>query len=171
LIEREKRWKINPKVEIPKDKIKKKINISQTYSNINPDCRIRCITNEDDIKEYSHCVKYDLGNNKREEIETSISEQQYNRIFKVIDKKPMIKDRYIVELDNELIAEVDYFLDTNDVIVEVEFSNESQMKNFVKPDWFGIEIQGNQSVSKYIFNKINNELSLVDSLKFKFESW
>jgi CYTH domain-containing protein len=155
MIEREKRWKI--KSEIPTENIKDKFTITQIYvDSKNPTIRIRKITRENS-EEFYHTVKYQLSQiNEREEIEQKISKERYERIFKVIDKKPVIKERIIIDIGNDLIAEVDKFKDVNEIIVEVEFPDVETMKNFVKPDWFGDEIKTNKSFSYEVFTKINN---------------
>jgi adenylate cyclase len=155
MIEREKRWKI--KSEIPTENIKDKFIITQTYvDSKNPTIRIRKITRENS-EEFYHTVKYQLSQtNEREEIEQKISKERYERIFDVIDKKPVIKERTIIDIGNDLIAEIDKFEGINDIIVEVEFPKESDMESFVKPDWFGDEIKTNKSFSYEVFTKINN---------------
>lgn len=153
MIEREKRWKV--KGTIPVDKIKDKFIIEQTYANINPDVRVRKIS-KDNSNEFYHTVKYKLKNNEREEIEQKISKERYERIFSSINKTPVVKERTIIELEDGLIAEVDKFLDTGDILVEVEFPTQESMKNFIKPEWFGNEIKMSNSFSYLVFAKLNN---------------
>lgn len=161
MIEREKRWKL--KGEIPKDKIKDKYTITQTYANFNPDVRIRNITDKNGKDTFFHTVKYNLDDGTREELEHRISKERYDRINKTLnDKKPVIKDRYLVELDNDLVAEIDCFLDTGDIIIEVEFPNENVQNSFAKPDWFGNELKNKQNFSIELFKKINNMNSIWD---------
>ena len=170
MLEIEKRYNLNG--DIPKDKIKSQYNIEQVYSNIasgiSPDVRIRKITDIDGKESYFHAVKYILKNNIREEIEQSITKDQYEKIFELINKKPVIKDRYLVDLDNGLVAEIDDFINENKIIIEVEFPNEDDMNNFtkVKPDWIGSEIKNKQSFSVFAFSKINNELNSMEKLKY-----
>lgn len=151
-LEIERRWKL--KGEIPED-YKEKKTIEQVYAHFSPDVRIRKLAKDESIT-FFHTVKYQLKDNTREEMEHRISKDRYEKIFEVIDKKPVIKDRYVIELDNGLHAEVDHFLDTDDKIVEVEFPNEETMNNFEKPDWFGTELKKNKSFSAMVFAKINN---------------
>lgn len=160
MIEREKRWKL--KSDPPSSQVKDKFTITQTYANFSPDVRVRKITDSDNKDTYYHTVKYQLKDNTREELEHRISRERYDRIFEVINKKPIIKERTIVELDDNLIAEIDNFLDTGDKIVEVEFSNEESMNNFIIPDWFGKELKENKSFSIELFSRIN---------KIKFSLW
>lgn len=159
MIEMEKRYKISKdnflKIIKSKDFISK-IKITQTYSNFNPDVRIREIQYEDMSTEYFHTVKYFLTKNQKEEVENLILKEQYDRIFNHLNKIPMIKNRYKIKLDNGLIAEIDEFLDTDNILVEVEFPNEEIMKSFVKPSWIGSEIK-DKSMSKLVFSYINSK--------------
>jgi CYTH domain-containing protein len=164
MLEIEKRYKLNG--DIPKDKIKSQYRIEQVYSNISPDVRIRKITDTDGKENYFHTVKYILKNGIREEIEQPITEVQYDRIFETINKIPVIKDRYLINLDDSLVAEIDHFIDTDKIIVEVEFPDEITMNNFIKPDWIGNEINNKQSYSVFVFSKINNELSSIQKLQY-----
>lgn len=154
MIEKEKRWYLNG--ELPTENLVSKKRISQTYSNFNPDVRIRMIS-ENEITHYSHTVKYFINKYDREEIEQDISEESYNRIFSVIDKKPVVKDRFIFDLGNNLFAEVDHFLDVDKWIVEVEFPDDKTMNGFQEPDWFGHEVERGKQFNKQIFSQINNE--------------
>lgn len=167
-MEIEKRYDI--KNNIPLDDIKSKTYIEQVYSNINPDVRIRYTKNSDGKEIYYHTVKYNTSNkNSRIEIEQNISKDLYHKIYKLIDKKPVRKNRYIIPLGNGLDAEVDEFLDTDDIIVEVEFIDEEQMNNFVKPNWFGNEIENNKSFSVQIFSKVNCN-DIYEQIRQKYES-
>ena len=149
----EKRYYVNG--EIPKSDIFKTIKIEQSYASTNPDVRIRK-TEEENQTEYTHCVKYNVSKDIREEIEQSISQEQYENIKKFIDKEPIVKIRYYIQLENN-IAEVDYFIQENKYIVEVEFESEEQMNNFKKPNWFGDEIEQGKMYSMMMFNKINSK--------------
>jgi CYTH domain-containing protein len=156
MIEREKRWNLKPNTFIPTDAIKDKFTITQTYAESqNPQVRIRKIS-RDSSDEFYHTVKYQLKNKtEREEIEQKISKERYERIFDVIDKKPVVKERTIVDIGDGLIAEIDEFEDGN-IVIEVEFDKVEIMQDFVKPDWFGEEIKSNKSFSYKVFAKINN---------------
>jgi len=154
MIEREKRWKL--KSDPPSSDIKDKYTIEQTYANFSPDVRIRKITSSDNQDTYFHTVKYQLQDNTREELEHRISKERYDRIFEVIGKTPVVKERTIIELSDSLVAEMDCFLDTGDTIVEVEFPSEESMNDFVAPDWFGKELEKNKSFSVEEFCRINN---------------
>ena len=118
MIERERRWKLNG--EIPTENIIDKFIIEQTYANVKPDLRIRKIT-RDDKDEFTHCAKYFIEDGDREEVEQKISKERYERIFKSINKKSVVKERTIIDISEGLHAEVDSFLDTGDIVIEVEF--------------------------------------------------
>jgi CYTH domain-containing protein len=165
MIEKEKRWHLND--NIPEDKIKKVMHISQSYSNFNPDVRIRK-TIETDSVNYSHTVKYNIDLDNREEIEQDITEESYNNILNFIGKKPLIKDRYLVDIDNGLFAEVDHFLDVDKWVVEVEFASDEQMNNFVKLDWFGEEVESGRQFNKQIFSNINAKNDIYAQVRNKY---
>lgn len=165
--ELEKRYKLIGK--IPMDLVKSKKYIEQSYSSIadkktgTPDCRIRKIEQDNEIA-YTHTVKYKTDDkNSRIELEQDISEDTYNYIFDLIDKKPVRKNRYIVPLDNGLSAEIDEFIDKDITIIEVEFPDEDTMNAFVKsdkPSFIGGEITKQQSFSEIIFSQINKDVTI-----------
>jgi adenylate cyclase len=160
-MEIEKRYEL--KGDIPIDKIISKKYIEQVYSNINPDVRIRKIEQDENVQ-YFHTVKYKTEDkNSRIEIEQNISKEDYIKIFQLINKNPVRKNRYIIPIDDCLIAEVDEFLDINKIIIEVEFESEEQMNEFsksIKPNWFGDEIVGKQSFSVQVFSQLNNKINV-----------
>lgn len=169
-MELERRWELNSLEDVPKDNIQNILHIEQVYANLNPDVRIRSTKDKNNNStEYSHCVKYFISSNVREEIEQDITKEQYNRIFNYINKKPVIKNRYLVNINNGYIAEVDKFLDVDKTIVEVEFTNEDDMKNFIPPNWFGKEIKDKRSYSKTIFEVVNTK-SDFDLLYMKYSN-
>ncbi len=165
-MEIEKRFKING--DIPFDLVTSRIYIEQTYSSImdkhgKPDVRIRkSLTDKGTM--YTHTVKYNTDSkNTRIELEQDISDEVYNEIFDVIDKKPLRKNRYIVPIQDGLVAEIDEFLDKDIIVIEVEFETEDEMNDFTKrqkPDFFGDEIVDKKSLNSMIFSQINNEVKI-----------
>ena len=151
MIEREKRWKL--KGDIPTENIIDQYLIEQTYASYRPDLRVRRIT-RDNKDEFTHCAKYFIEDGDREEVEQKISKERYERIFKSINKKPVIKERTVIDIGEGLYAEVDNFLDNGDIIVEVEFKNKDQKDSFSPPLWFGEEIKSNKSITYSFFAKI-----------------
>lgn len=101
-------------------------DIEQFYTSIYPETRFRKVI------EYEKCEpkpKYYIthkseGTLSRTEVIYTISEEYYlkqkkNKIGNVINKR-----RYIIKLDNKKIAEVDLYINLNNLkIVEVEFEN------------------------------------------------
>lgn len=161
-LEIERRFRVNPK-DVPFDNAISRVLISQSYANNNPDVRIRKTQGEREIV-YTHCVKYlNKGEYIREEIEEVITVEQYNFINKYIGKKPVLKDRYIIPIENGMYAQLDYFLSQNVYVVEVEFSSIEEMENFTPPSWFGSEIT-KINMTKNIFKYINNEATKEEEL-------
>lgn len=112
------------------------VEINQSYIGVNPISRVRKIKNK-----YFYNQK-GTGTLVREEKEKEISEDTYNKIIKYRIGRTINKLRYRIPLCNELIAEVDYYLDDLSplVTVEVEFKSFEDATSFVIPNWFGKEI-------------------------------
>ena len=61
------------------------------------------------------------------------------------------KNMYLYPINNGQICELDVYLGklAGYARVEVEFADEEEMKNFITPEWFGIEItELNHSIHK-----------------------
>ena len=108
-------------------------------------------------------MKYKLQPDIKEEIESFIEEDSYNSIVNYICKEPLKKERLIIPLNGNLIAEVDLF-ETGESIVEVEFESVEDSNCFIAPDWFGSEIKSKFSYNVSLFNKINGEDISVEEL-------
>lgn len=155
-MEIEKRFILDKK-SIPFDEIISKVYIEQSYSVNNDvvDVRIRKSTNEEETK-YTHTTKYKTENkNIRIEIESEINNDEYDKIFSLINKTPLRKNRYFIPYNN-LTIEIDEFLDLDKFVAEVEFKNEEDMNSFEKPKWFGKEIKTGM-FSGYIFSYLNSK--------------
>lgn len=112
------------------------VEINQSYIGVNPVSRVRKMGNK-----YFYNQK-GTGTLVREENEKEISEDTYNKIIKYRIGRTINKLRYRIPLDNELVAELDYYLDDLSplVTVEVEFKSLEDANAFVVPNWFGKEI-------------------------------
>lgn len=112
------------------------VEINQSYIGVNPVSRVRKMGNK-----YFYNQK-GTGTLVREENEKEITEDTYNKIIKYRIGRTINKLRYRIPLDNELVAELDYYLDDLSplVTVEVEFKSLEDANAFVVPSWFGKEI-------------------------------
>ena len=112
------------------------VEINQSYIGVNPVSRIRKMGNK-----YYYNQK-GIGTLVREENEKEITEETYNKIIKYRIGRIINKLRYRIPLENELVAELDYYLDDLRplVTVEVEFKSLEDANAFVVPNWFGKEI-------------------------------
>jgi CYTH domain-containing protein len=154
-MELEKRFRVD-KDKIPFDECTTKITIEQIYAITNDeiDVRIRKAEQNDNIK-YTHTTKYKTNNdNMRVEIESEMDEENYNKIFSLINKKPLVKYRYLIPY-GDFTIELDEFIDVNKFVAEVEFNTESEMNSFKKPSWFGEEVK-NSLFSSTVFSYINS---------------
>lgn len=90
-----------------------------------------------------------------------ISLDTYNQSSKLITTKPIIKIRREIEIDG-LIYEHDVYLndELNGLqIIEIEFRNEEESKNFIIPDWLGKEVTNDKNYkNQSLWNKINKGL-------------
>jgi adenylate cyclase len=84
------------------------------------------------------------GDAVREEYEMEISEKIFEK-FKAHIETPFIrKKRHEIILEDGLVAELDIYLDFENLItVDVEFANYESMASFIPPSWFGEDISGN----------------------------
>ena len=152
MIELERRWLVK---EFPKEDIVAEISIEQYYIANVQGLRVRLRkTVTLDETAYSHCVKYSLAQNKREEFENYMTVNQFNRIMKLYpNAKKEEKKRTIIDLKNNgLVAEVDEY-PNGDIVVEVEFHTLTQMENFYPPAWFGEEIKDKKFSVSYVWSK------------------
>lgn len=106
-----------------------------------------------------------LDYNICDEYELPISLETFEHLKKKIDGNLIIKNRYNIKLDNNLTAELDVFDNQLKglILVEVEFKKEEDIKNFVKPDWFGKDVSKNK---KYR-NSFLSTLSSIEEINDK----
>lgn len=118
--------------------------------------------------------------NSMYEIETNITEQEYNEIP---DTNNIIeKIRIAMPINSNLTAELDIYYGKLEgfITVEVEFKDENEMKEFVKPEWFGKELDKNtfsnaslSIISREEFLNLISKKELEENLKIKelVEKW
>ncbi len=93
------------------------------------------------------------------EVELPLTKEAYQHLCKKIDGHLICKTRYILPLQDGLVAELDIFSGVHKglVVVEVEFPDGNTARSFSPPEWFGEEVS---SDSRYQ----NNNLIMRDSI-------
>ncbi len=135
-------------------KIESIVNIEQgfIYRDFNTHIRIRKIekTYPENHTNYIYTLKtkgdieynnnYDIG--RKYEIENEISKEEYKELIKNKISNTIQKARIVIPIENNLKVEMDVYYDYLEgfLTAEVEFENEEQANNFIKPQWFGEEI-------------------------------
>lgn len=111
----------------------------QTYINYSPEIRVRKINN----LYYFLTMKLPKDNVglAREEVEYSITPEDYEELLKKQVGNTIYKTRYELFINNIKI-EVDIYAETliGLCVAEVEFQNIKKSEAFVPPEWFGPEI-------------------------------
>lgn len=121
-----------------------KVRIEQGYLNTDsaPTLRIR-----KKGQEYILCYKFKQKTEKQvasisKEVELPVTEEAYEHLKTKIDGGMIEKERYLIPLQDGLVAEIDLFdgflKGLN--VVEVEFQSEEDAANFKAPEWFGKDI-------------------------------
>lgn len=110
--------------------------IEQAYLNTAPVVRIR---KQDD----AYFLTYKGGGMMaREEYNLPLNESGYLHLLEKADGNVITKTRYLIPIDNNLIAELDIFEGKFDgmLLVEVEFESVEQAESFTPPEWFGNDV-------------------------------
>ncbi len=148
-LEIERKYLVNPENIFLERYPHKKIIQGYIYDEKFTEIRIRKVENESGTK-YFYTVKIS-GNNaiQRNEIEFEITEEQFNSLLpKILANTHFIeKDRYLIPIENDLIAELDIYSNQLKGLstVEVEFPSLEVATNFQAPEWFGIDITSDKS--------------------------
>lgn len=134
--------------------------IEQGYLCHNPILRIR---KSNDM--YYVTYKSKFGLKKKEEgspiinheVELPLTEEAYASLKEKIDGNMVYKTRYLIPLQDNLIAELDVFEDilAGLIFVEVEFPDESAANEFTPPHWFGKELSSDRRFSNYKLSKLS----------------
>ncbi len=138
----------------------KYIDITQAYLNTtNPTIRVRKYGN-DYFLTYKRKIKTDKNLKIHDEYELPITENVFNKLLKKTEGNIINKRRYIIDLDNNLKAELDVYFDNLEGLktVEVEFKTEKDSLFFKKPDWFLEDVTTNK-------NYTNSSLAMLNNLK------
>jgi len=133
----ERKWLIK-KEDIPYDlatETQDKYDIKQTYICFNPEMRVR---NYNDGQSYEMTIKNNMSEDGlvRDEINISITKEQYDNLVAKQEGNTIHKTRYQLFDDGQVIA-LDIFHDDLDGLayLEIEFANEEESKAFKEPDW------------------------------------
>ncbi|MEE1086951.1 MAG: CYTH domain-containing protein [Schaedlerella sp.] len=111
-------------------------HIEQGYLCTAPVVRIR-----QDNDEYILTYK-SKGLMVREEYNLPLTEKAYSHLKEKVDGRLIIKNRYVIPLENELFIELDIFSEDLDglVLAEVEFPDVDSANTFTPPEWFGEDV-------------------------------
>lgn len=143
--------------------IKEKRTIYQSYLAVGKEeVRIRRVHYENSSDKFYLTYKNrQKGKITRKEIEIEITGMTYDQLNN--RSKPIIKDRLLISIGNDLWAEIDIFNNIGFELktVEVEFKSVTEAERFTPPEWFGKELTGtgeyaNQSLWENI-NRINKK--------------
>ena len=107
---------------------------------------------------------------KKYEIENRISQEEYNQLLSKKISELVCKTRIGSPIANNLKAEIDiYYHQLEDLLtLEIEFQNEEQANNFLKPDWIGKEL-GYQELSNRKLAELTREELLQKMTKEEME--
>src|SRR3954451_19043153 len=82
----------------------------------------------------------------REEVEVALDDFQFEALWPLTESRRIAKSRHLIEVRDDLIAEVDVYDGGLDglVVAEVEFPSEAAAEAFEPPDWLGTEVTGDR---------------------------
>lgn len=145
-----------------------KVEIEQGYlSSRNPVLRVRK-SNDDYFLTYKsrHGISEDNDSDSliSNEVELPISAEAYYHLLEKADYNIIRKTRYLIPLEDNLIAELDVFHGILEslIFIEVEFPDEDSAKNFIPPSWFGGDVSLNDSYKNNYLIRIDNISELIN---------
>jgi len=116
-----------------------KFVIKQGYITTDPVLRLRQSNDQ-----YLFGFKNNVGDDNlvRDEYEAPLSKEQFEYLWTMVQGFIINKTRYLVPLENGLVAELDIYHEKLEGLytVEVEFDDVESAHNFVPPDWFGDDV-------------------------------
>jgi len=115
----------------------KKIHVVQGYLCCGPALRVRKYGDEY-ILSYKFRQNTENDVNVSKEVEMPLTEQAFKHLISKSDGNLIEKNRYLIPLYGDLVAELDVFCGYLEGLqfVEVEFKSEEEALNFKVPDWF-----------------------------------
>jgi CYTH domain-containing protein len=108
--------------------------------------------------------KENISEYKKIEHNIIITKEEFDLLISVAPQRHQ-KNMYLYPIENGRICELDVYLGklSGYVRAEVEFENEEEMKDFIPPEWFGIEItELNHTIHK------NLGVITFDDLKMRY---
>lgn len=98
-----------------------------------------------------------------QEVELPLSKEAYEHLLAKCDDNVVSKKRYIFRLEDNHKAELDVFSGKLEglVMVEVEFESTEEIENFVTPEWFGMNVSGDERFSNRMLSKLE-EYNITD---------
>ncbi|MFV0441898.1 MAG: hypothetical protein ACK5LV_11525 [Lachnospirales bacterium] len=136
-----------------------KTEIEQIYITTKPTLRIRKRNEKFYVTiKSNHNVDKNVDVKVNKELEMEISYDEYMELFKLhdISKSRIIrKNRYLYNLDNNLVVELDEFLGEYKGIylAEIEFATVEESRNFEKPSWLLEDVSDNYLFSNAVMSK------------------
>lgn len=120
-----------------------KHNIKQAYISTDPTMRLRQQDNK-----YIFTFK-GSGTILKQEFEYELTKEQFDKLWKKVETKKIVKTRYLIPIENNLIIELDIYKDDLEGFInaEVEFETLEQAENFIPPKWFGEEVTNDKRYS------------------------
>lgn len=111
-------------------------HIEQGYLSTEPVVRIR---KDNDTYILTYKSK---GLMVREEYNLPLTPVSYEHLKTKIDGRLIIKDRYVIPIENQLKIELDVFFGDLAplLLAEVEFPTEAAANSFIPPAWFGEDV-------------------------------
>ncbi len=140
-----------------------KIHIVQGYLCHRPALRVRKY-GDDYILSYKFRMKTQKEvANIANEMEMPLTEEAYEHLMTKVDGKIIEKNRYLIPIQNNLMAELDVFEGNLKGLrfAEVEFPSEEEAEKFCPPDWFGEDVTKDRRFS-------NGYLSGISDIKKVF---
>ena len=118
----------------------KSVKIKQGYLSPSPSpLRIRQKDNYFEITKKLPLKKNDFSS--AEEINIPLTQFEFDQLWVLVNRS-LEKIRYLIPLENDLVAELNIY--EGDLVglfqVEVEFKSVEQMNQFIPPNWFGEDI-------------------------------
>jgi CYTH domain-containing protein len=121
-----------------------KYELTQTYISYDPEERVRKVEYDSGTVGYFHTIKKPIDEDllSRVEIETQITEEEYEEYLTGQLGITIHKTRYQFYDENDVYTAVDVFSEKLEGLIyaEVEFDSVKESEDFVPPAWFGADV-------------------------------